>query len=53
VITPTTGKISGAYNDSFRERHETRLDEVNKKIDSVEAQISRLQDWIREDEGKL
>lgn len=46
-------KIASACTDSFRERHETWLDEVNEKIDSVESQISRLESWIREDEEKL
>lgn len=46
-------KISSAYSDSYRERHEEWLDEINEKIDSVKEQIERLEAWIKEDEEKL
>ncbi|MDB5198040.1 MAG: hypothetical protein JWO92_3 [Chitinophagaceae bacterium] len=46
-------KIAGAYSESFREKHEEWLDEINEKINSVKEQIERLEGWIREDEEKL
>lgn len=46
-------KIESAHSDSYREKHEQWLNEVEEKIESVEEQISRLEKWIEEGEGKL
>lgn len=46
-------KISSAYSDSYRERHEEWLSKKEDKIREVENEIEKYKDWIREDEEKL
>jgi hypothetical protein len=46
-------QIASAWSDSFRERAEGWLDEVDDKISDIEQHIDRLEGWISEDESKL
>src|SRR5688572_8316370 len=46
-------KISNAWSDSYRERHEEWLSEKEDKTKDVEAEIEKYNDWIKEDEEKL
>ena len=46
-------KISNAYNDSYRERHEEFLSERQDKLREVEEQIEKIKGWIKEIDDKL
>lgn len=46
-------KIDSAYSDSYREKHEGWLSEVEDKIVEVEGQIEKFKTWIKEIEDKL
>lgn len=46
-------KISSAYSDNFREKHEGWLSEVEDKIREVEEQIEKFKTWIQEIDDKL
>lgn len=46
-------QISSAWSDSFRDRAEGWLSELEDKIADVEQHIDRIESWISEDESKL
>ena len=46
-------KIRTAWNNDFRDRAYVWLSETEDKIQDIENSIQRIEDWIREDEGKL
>lgn len=46
-------KIESAWNDSFKERAATWLEEEEERSKSIEESIERLKKWIEEDERKL
>jgi hypothetical protein len=46
-------KISSAYNDSWKDKAYGWLSELEEKIDSTEAHLKRIEEWIKEDEDKL
>lgn len=46
-------KISTAWNEDWAEGAGQRLSELEDKIQDIERSISQIEDWIREDEGRL
>jgi len=52
-IDDLRGKVASAWNDNFRDRAETWLAEEFDRETDIERSISRLQEWIEEDERKL
>jgi len=45
-------KIAEAWNEEWKTRAAERLTEIDAKILDIEASITRIEEWIKEDEGK-
>lgn len=46
-------KISESYSDNWKRKAEGWLDEMDDKINDIEASIERIRGWIAEDQNKL
>jgi len=46
-------KISESYSDNWKRKAEGWLDEMDDKINDIEASVERIRSWIAEDQNKL
>ena len=53
TIEKLEGLIASAYSDNFREAHEGFLQEAERKRDSIQESIERIQGWIQTSEAEL